>query len=278
MDAGLGARGTASGAGGASGIGSPRAGVCPGAHRVPRRRPAPARSCEGSRPGPWIPAAPAGTPRSSSRSDRRPELQRGATLGSALRGLDPARPPTCGRQTPGAMAGKPWCRRTSIQMTGATSRTRAEHDAGVVFETVEQLEGGRQQHERQGPADQPPRRPRGQMGAHPDARNAAHQQRRRQIQLEVAEQDVPQRGGRHQRHRLDQVGAHQLAGLERRVQHHERDDDERAGPDRGHADDDATEQRRARTVGSGLGVTDGRSCGSGSARPSRRRARSSRRR
>ena len=63
-------------------------------------------------------------------------------------------------------------------------------------------------------------------------------------------------------------------GLERRVERHQRDDDQRAGADRGHADhepaDRADEHGRQRSAG----ATVGRPCGSGVGRPSRRRARS----
>ena len=62
---------------------------------------------------------------------------------------------------------------------------------------------------------------------------------RRHVQLQVAEEDVADGGRDDQRHGLHQVGADQLAGPQRRVEHHQRDDHQRAAADRGHADDDA---------------------------------------
>ena len=58
-------------------------------------------------------------------------------------------------------------------------------------------------------------RPRGDPGAEVDAGDRADQQRGGEVELEVAEQQVAQRGRGDQRHGLDQVGADELVGLQR---------------------------------------------------------------
>ena len=71
------------------------------------------------------------------------------------------------------------------------------------------------------------------------ARHGADDQRDREPEVEPVSQDVGDRGGQHQRHRLHQVGADQLHRRQRGVEHEQRDHDDRAGAHRGDTDQQA---------------------------------------
>ena len=81
-----------------------------------------------------------------------------------------------------------------------------------------------------------------------DAGDRAEQHAAGEVQREVPEDEVTERGGADERDRLHEVGADELLRRQRRVEQHQRDDHQRPRPDRGHADDqpadDADDERR----------------------------------
>jgi hypothetical protein len=107
---------------------------------------------------------------------------------------------------------------------------------------AEQLHRGSEQDERERPSDQRPGQPRRQLGADPGAGDRADEQGQREIHLEVAEDDVTHRCGSDEWHRLHEVGAHEFAGPQRRIERHQGDDDQRAGTDGRDTDDQAADR------------------------------------
>ena len=153
---------------------------------------------------------------------------------------------------PGARAGSPLCRRAAIHSGGAMNSVPSRIKPVPFAADVEELQGRGQQDEGQCPADQAAREARTQVGADIDAGNAADQQRERDRQLEVAEQQVPESGRPDQGDGLHQVSPDQFRGAQPRVERHQGDDDQRAGADRGHPDEKTanhTYQRPLATVG-----------------------------
>ena len=88
------------------------------------------------------------------------------------------------------MAGKPWRRRTSIQISGAKMSTRIRTMPVSTLDTLRSLSAEASKTKASAAPHEPSRRPRRQVGAHPDPWNAADQQRRGQVELEVAEDEV----------------------------------------------------------------------------------------
>ncbi len=133
------------------------------------------------------------------------------------------------------MAGKPWRRRTTIHSNGRDDSDASRMMPVCSLGTSSSLSAEASRTKAKARRMRPPGARERHLRTDPDAGDAADEQRRGERELEVAEEQVRERGRGDERHRLHQVGADELAGLEYRVEHHERDDDERAGPDRGHA-------------------------------------------
>ena len=107
----------------------------------------------------------------------------------------------------------------------------SQNDTGMKGGYFEKLESRGQQDERQRAANQAARGSCREVSADPYSGYGAHEERGGQTQLEVAEHEMPERRGGYQWHRLNQVSSDELAGLERRVQSHQGDDDQRSGTD-----------------------------------------------
>ena len=172
-----------------------------------------ARSMPGSYPG--RPGPPSGV-RGRRPRDRRRATTSGAVAGRRGRAAEPG--PEDGGQRDG----------------DGPHQHADEH----VVRRSEQLQRRQAEHDDERRADHEV----GRLGRHPGAdvhgRDGAEQQAGREAELEVAEEDVTERGGADERDRLHEVGAHQPGGGQHRVEHQQGDDDQRAGADRRHADDE----------------------------------------
>jgi hypothetical protein len=106
---------------------------------------------------------------------------------------------------------------------------------------AEHLQRGGQEHEGQHRAEQEVRGPGRDDRADDDAGDPADGDGRGQPEVQVPEQGVRDRGRRDQGHRLHDVRADQAPHRQPRVGQHQQHDHQRAGPDRGDADQQPAE-------------------------------------
>ena len=140
-----------------------------------------------------------------------------------------------------ATGGSPALRRRSIQATPTAATTAASAHTISVAPSPNIFSADASSTNASARRIRPPRRPRGDAARRCRRRGSSRPAAAAVSQLEVAEQDVAERRRRDQRYGLHQVGADELVRLQRGVQRQQRDDDQRAGADRGHADDETAD-------------------------------------
>src|SRR5690606_26641265 len=122
---------------------------------------------------------------------------------------------------------------------------RGPDDADPEGADTEQLERGGEEHHDERRTDDVIGSTGGEARAEVHARNAADEDRGREAELEVAEQEMRDGGGGDERNGLNEIGAHELLQANRRVEHEQHQDHERAGADGGDADDEPADDADA---------------------------------